>query len=467
MPEDSLTSKDSLLKGVLYSLFDDEGPSPRFVFPADLDYGWQLQIAMKTISLMMGERVYQDGDKFEEVKYFGILPFPDFGLDALSFFFLLRDETARGQAKAATITLLASEKHRNFLYEDMQFLQSVLYETALKVHTNLDERALSEIFNELIQEINDFLKNKTSPLTSQRKYKLLFSGLDNAGKTSFLLGIQQKYSELLGTTPTRGFTQSHIEIFGTQLFEWEVGGQKRYRDAILSSGVILYDTDALFYLVDMQDLDRLEESVEFFRGLVGFLNNNEIHGPIVVCFHKIDPNVCDDPVIRSAVERGTEMFQNAAGERPVKFFETSIFDHWSLVEAFSYGVARLSPNREVFRLQLQWLADRISAKDIYLMNEGGIILSDYVGDEPSSTVLEVAVPYAFSLFKTFKRGGTLQSNRLLWKVDENIILFFQIPVKNYPVYLMSLLPSEDSIALLDADIDEFSNRISELLGEFL
>ncbi|HMF33863.1 MAG TPA: ADP-ribosylation factor-like protein [Candidatus Lokiarchaeia archaeon] len=461
--------EESLLKGVLYSLFDDEGPSPRFVFPADLDYGWQLQIAMKTISLMMGERVYQDGDRFDDVKYFGILPFPDFGLDALTFFFLLRDENARGQAKAATITLLAAEKHRNFLYEDMQYLQSVLHATALKVHTDLSESRLAEIFNELIQEINEYLKNKASPLGGPQKYKLLFSGLDNAGKTSFLLGIQQKYSELLGIAPTRGLTQSRIDIFGTQLFEWEVGGQKHYRDAILSSGVILYDTDALFYLVDAQDPDRLPESVEFFQALLEFMGRNDIHGPIVVCFHKIDPDVRDDPAIRAIVQQGEEMFKSVAepAGRSIKFFETSVFDHWSLVLAFSYGVSRLSPNRDVFRLQLEWLGERIAADDIFLMNEGGLILSDYVRDEQTSEVLEAAAPYVFSLFKTFKRGGTLQADRIIWKLDDRIGVMFQVPVKSFNIFLMLLLPSEENIALLDADLGEFCERIEGLISDFL
>ncbi len=460
--------EESLLYGVVFSIFDDEGPSPRFVWPETLDYGWQLQISMKTISLLMGERTYQDGDKFEEVRYYGVLPFPDFGLDALSFFFLLKDETARGQAKAATITLLTQEKNRNFLYEDMPFLQTVMNVAAGKIMGTTEESEHSAALNKLIAEIQSHIKQKASPFAVGRKYKLLFTGLDNSGKTSFLLGVQEKYSKLLGTQPTRGVDRSTIEVFGAKLVEWELGGQKKYRDAIQTSGTVLYGTDVLFFLLDSQDMNRIDEAGTFFSSILGFLKGNDIHLPIVVCIHKLDPDVRERPETRASVEKIQKKFREITPDSSqLKFFETSIFDHWSLLQAFSYGVSRLSPNREIAHLQLRRLAEIIHSEGLYLLNEAGMVLSDHVQDATISETLEISVPHLFSIFKNFKKGKLLQKDRVVWRLDTHIIVLQQITIQKYILYLVAQLPSEDDISLLDKNIDDFINRIAGLVQNYL
>ncbi len=460
--------EESLLYGVVFSIFDDEGPSPRFVWPETLDYGWQLQISMKTISLLMGERTYQDGDKFEEVRYYGVLPFPDFGLDALSFFFLLRDENARGQAKAATITLLTQEKNRNFLYEDMPFLQMVIDVAAAKIMETTDETEHSAALNKLIAEIQTHIKQKASPFAAGRKYKLLFTGLDNSGKTSFLLGVQEKYSKLLGTQPTRGIDRSTIEVFSAKLVEWELGGQKKYRDAIQTSGTVLYGTDILFFLVDGQDLGRLDAACSFFSNILSFLKGNDIHLPIVVCIHKIDPDVRDRAETQANVKKVEAKFREITPEmHQLKFFETSIFDHWSLLQAFSYGVSRLSPNREIAHLQLRRFAEMIHANGLYLLNEAGMILSDYVHDATISETLEISVPHIFSIFKNFKKGKLLQKDRIAWKLDNQIIVLQQLAVPKYTLYLVAQLLAENDVDLLDKNLGDFINRITGLVQNYL
>ncbi len=459
--------EESLLYGVVFSIFDDEGPSPRFVWPETLDYGWQLQISMKTISLLMGERTYQDGDKFEEVRYYGVLPFPDFGLDALSFFFLLRDENARGQAKAATITLLTHEKNRDFFYEDMQYLQAAMNRAAVKIMGTLEESEHAAALNKLIAEIQSHIKQKASPFAAGRKYKVLFTGLDNSGKTSFLLGVQEKYSKLLGIQPTRGVDRSTVEVLSAKLVEWEIGGQKHYRDAIQNAGTILYGTDVLFFLVDSQDATRVGEAISFFSNILKFLKGNDIHLPIVVCIHKIDPDVRDHPEIQANVQKIEKQFREITPEiHQLKFFQTTIFDHWSLLQAFSYGVSRLSPNREIAHLQLRRLAEEIHADGLYLLNEAGMILSSHVQDTAISETLEISVPHFFSIFKNFKKGKLLLEDRVAWTIEDHIIVLQQIAVSPYTLFLVAQVPSEMDVTLLEKNMGDFINRITGLVQNY-
>ena len=109
----------NIIKSVVYSEFTDQGPTPQVYWPKDLDELGRTIIAMKTISLLMGDSVYQDGFETEGINYFGIIPFPDLKLNGLTYFFLIEDFQARGNAKAATITILVDEANRSFFYENM------------------------------------------------------------------------------------------------------------------------------------------------------------------------------------------------------------------------------------------------------------------------------------------------------------------------------------------------------------
>ncbi|KKM65742.1 hypothetical protein LCGC14_1488180, partial [marine sediment metagenome] len=126
-------SESNLIKAVVLSIFDDNGPTPKVFWPDDLDEKAGLLIAMKTISLLMGDTVYQDGEESDAVNYFGILPFPDIKLNGLTYFFLIHDENARGNALAATITILIDENDKVFFYQNMKYLRIIMDNAATNI----------------------------------------------------------------------------------------------------------------------------------------------------------------------------------------------------------------------------------------------------------------------------------------------------------------------------------------------
>lgn len=103
-----------------------------------------------------------------------------------------------------------------------------------------------------------------TPISSERNLKILFTGLDASGKTSYLRAIKQKYSELTNIKPTRGVDRYEEQILGKDLMEWDVGGQIKYRQFFLKQAdLYLFDTNLLFFLVDMRDSKRFPEMYEF------------------------------------------------------------------------------------------------------------------------------------------------------------------------------------------------------------
>src|SRR4030042_643204 len=62
--------------------------------------------------------------------------------------------------------------------------------------------------------------------------KIILAGLDNAGKTSLLSVLQNKYSVIKNLLPTRGLSRETLEFFGMTLTAWDLGGEIAYREKL-------------------------------------------------------------------------------------------------------------------------------------------------------------------------------------------------------------------------------------------
>jgi Ras-related GTP-binding protein A/B len=457
-----------VIAALIFSVFEEEGPMPKICYPDSMDNTDQLLIAMKSISLLMGEQVYQEGKLFDSIKYFGILPFPDIELTGLTYFFLIHDEGARGKAKASTISLLVKDNHAAFLYENMKQLSVFIGESANKMVGGISHPQSKEIMRDLLSQLQNFTNNINAPVSSVRKIKILFTGLDASGKTSFLRAIKQKYSELIGIKPTKGIERSEEVILGQSLIEWDIGGQQKYRQMFLKEAdLYLYDTNLLFFLVDSRDENRYEESLKFFSQIINVFKSFKQYPPICVNMHKYDPDANSEEFIKS-VNNLKQKFRDVADGFSIKFYETSIFKQYSLVKSFSEGITAMSPNREIFQSQLKWLAGKINAEAIVLINDNSIILSDYSTNEATGKVSEMSAPYFQSLFKTFSEFQLLKRNNAIWRMDEDLIVFYNISINNNSLYLLCMMKDRENVlSKFEESLPEFVERTKPLIETYL
>jgi hypothetical protein len=249
--KDVTDTKLNIISAIVLSIFDENGPTPKISWPEDLGEQAGLLIAMKTISLLMGDATYQDGMGTEGVNYFGILPFPDLKLNGFTYFFLIPDDTARGKALAATITVLIDEDNKVFFYENMKYLRIIMDKAATQIQFNKNHDEREIIMDELREELIEFTKELKDPFSTKRQLKILLTRLDKAGKTSFMLGIKRKYSEIIKSMPTKGVERTEENIFeeqNSQISVWDLGGQEKYREKYLEqSEVYLYNIDLMFF----------------------------------------------------------------------------------------------------------------------------------------------------------------------------------------------------------------------------
>ena len=94
-------------------------------------------------------------------------------------------------------------------------------------------------------------------LISKKTVRILMLGLDAAGKTTVL--YQLKMGENIKSIPTIGFNVESFDYKGLQMTVWDVGGQDKIRKLWEH---YYQNTDALIFVVDSNDRDRIDEASE-------------------------------------------------------------------------------------------------------------------------------------------------------------------------------------------------------------
>ncbi len=464
----------NVIKAIILSVFEDEGPIPIVYWPESLKDNARDLIAMKTISLLMGDKTYQDGTGIEGVNYFGVIPFPDIGLNGLTYFFLIYDKEARGEARAATITIMVDQDNKSFFYENMKYLRVIIDRTATKIQTTRDEERYETMMKQLKEELFEFTSELKDPFSSKRKIKILFTGLDRAGKTSFLLAVKKKYSEIIKTLPTKGVERTQenlLSMEGSQISLWDLGGQAKYREKYFAqSKLYLYNVDLLFFFIDIQDSARIREALTLLQRVCETLKELQEFPPIVVCLNKYDPDLKGSEEIDENISFVQNKLKKYKNNFLIKIFKTSIFDNWSVISAYSYGLSQLSPNRELFRKLLKNLSEKINAEALLLLNENGIILSDFSKDKVSGKVFEISAPHFQKLYKTFKEFKILDKDFIISSgIADNSkdLIFKKIKTNNYNFYLLIFIKKEIKIESIEKNLPGFSKRVVELIKTYI
>ena len=103
--------------------------------------------------------------------------------------------------------------------------------------------------------------------------KIVFVGLDNAGKTSIVLSLLREISKFAVIKPTRNAERRTFEFLGMKISEWELGGHERYRKLYLEEAQLIFRrTDIVIFVLDIQDSDRIVESCVYLKDIIDKLS---------------------------------------------------------------------------------------------------------------------------------------------------------------------------------------------------
>ncbi|KAG5179606.1 ARL1, ARF-like ras superfamily GTPase [Tribonema minus] len=111
-----------------------------------------------------------------------------------------------------------------------------------------------------------------------KEVRILILGLDNAGKTTILLRLQNEAEEDIQTIPTIGFNVETLQYKNIKFQVWDLGGQTSIRPYWRC---YYPNTDAIIFVVDSADTERLGIAKQ---ELAAMLEEEELKDAILLVF---------------------------------------------------------------------------------------------------------------------------------------------------------------------------------------
>jgi GTPase SAR1 family protein len=495
--------KDSIIKTIVFSVYGDLGPQALYIWPEliKLDKGNPnkackieedivyltnrdaTQIAIKNLSLLIGDGSILEQDNLKKYQYFGIIPFPDYNLTSLTYFHFTSVEYTERPLPSA-FSILIPESKRNFLYNNIERFKEIIFDLFKAVDVEIakeinKQEELEPLFKNFINQIIKIEKEPTTPLSAHRKLKIIMAGLDDSGKTSFLLSVDRKYSKLIGLKPTRGAKVNSIEALGATIFLWDLGGQLSLRKKYLAKAQIyLYEADLLFYFIDIRNKSRFEESIKYLSKIKMVLERFEQQTPIVFILSKADPDIIDSKEIQENVEEISVELKKFVSNGKPEIYKTTIFQLFSILRAFSSGISKLSPNRDLINLNLKRFSKQTNVPLALLLSMDGLVLADHYTSEaititkmPKSeeliNVFEITAPQFAVLFKIFSKYKAVEQDEAIFKIAKSVIFFKRIKISETNMFFLLLLDNEKKKDLINREIPNFLNQIGDLLLRYI
>ncbi len=495
--------KTSIIKGLIFSSYGDLGPTPIYVWPkyytekelADVKEERKkqnlltlstrdvTQISIKNLSLFISDRAFTPDLNIQDLMYFAILPYPDFNVTSLTYFHYIKTNSSNSQIPTA-FSILVDENSRSFLYNNINRIKPIVIDFFKSFDNELadnypPQEDVQSLFLNLLKELTDIEKSPSTPVSSHRKLKVLMAGLDDSGKTSFLLSIDRKYSKLIGLKPTTGASIKSIEALGATIFTWDLGGQLKFRKKYINKAEIyLYEADLLFYFIDIRNKIRFEESIEYLLDLKKVLKQFNQYTPIIYILSKGDSDIIKTEEIMENIETVKNRLAEISLEEPPEMYVTSIFQIFTILRAFSSGISKLSPNRNLINHNLKNFSLKTNAYLTLLLSVDGLVLADFYSpkarkltkiaeSEELINVFEVTAPQFAMLFKIFSRFKALKQEEAIFKVADSVILFKKIQVAENDMFILFLIDNEKRKEKINAKLVDFLDQTKDLLLRYI
>lgn len=237
---------------------------------------------------------------------------------------------------------------------------------------------------------------KTKKPDKDEYSKILFTGLDNAGKTSILLALEREFSKIANVSPTRGAQRKVFEFLGKNISEWDLGGQKLYRISYIRNPSKYFDnTEIALYIIDIQDKQRIPEAISYLEDVISKFSELNIKPPIYILFHKFDP-----ALEKNALNEYTELIINLKEDIKkgtnyprLYFYRTSIHEIENLVLIMSDIFRTLIDRPEAINNTLKEFSLKEQCDGICLIDNNSLIIGSYYSSKKVEDLLKKAPPY--------------------------------------------------------------------------
>ncbi|MFX0028363.1 MAG: ADP-ribosylation factor-like protein [Candidatus Hermodarchaeota archaeon] len=274
--------------------------------------------------------------------------------------------------------------------------------------------------------------------------KVIFVGLDHAGKTSIILSLLREISKFAIIKPTRNIERRTFEFLGMKISEWELGGHERYRKLYLEEAQLIFrGTDILIYVLDIQDRDRIVESCVYLKDIIDKLIEMKLNPPIYVFIHKDDPDFTKS--VQTKVNDTISYLKNKIKDFQkcikLSFYETSVFEPYSIINAMSEILLNLYPKSKVIETAIQEFAYKNQVDGIALIDDNSLIIGTYYKTEVIKEILNSLSPHFLRLNDVFDEldnsGDHFENQMIVEKLEKNFLFKqFKLMEDNIRFYIL-------------------------------
>jgi len=306
--------------------------------------------------------------------------------------------------------------------------------------------------------------------SKEKIYKILFTGLDGAGKTSIILALKREFSKIALLEPTRGARRNNFKFLGREISEWDLGGQKSYRISYLKNPSKYFeDTEIAIYVIDILDKSRVLESLSYFYDVIEKFRELKIEPPIYIFFHKYDPKLIQN--VKNEIDAEIQKLQKeiveTANYRMIRFYRTSIYEPFTIMSAMSKMFLELFPKSELIQKTIEQYAKRLDCEGLIIVDKNSIILGSCFQDEDSKKKLNGTIAYFLSLNDVFEEMELeKQEDQILLKKSGNYFIFKPVTIKEttLPYYLLGLKKyTPFDTEFLNEDFNAFVNVFKDIV----
>jgi len=292
--------------------------------------------------------------------------------------------------------------------------------------------------------------------------KIIFTGLDNSGKSSFVARLKNQNYPMTITPEGEQY-----EVFGFPILLWDFGGQKKLP---LERTHFFDETDILFYLIDIQDESRIDEALENLKALTKILTMKPL---IVVCFHKADTDIAQSHKIRQITEDIKKKLKDALKGFEHSYALTTIFDYASVLAPFTFALSKLLSFSAVLDSFIIDYFERQQLGSILVLDKNGVILSKSTGADKEGKLdlafCEVTGTFLSELYESYDKQ-TMPIPNISLKIPENskrnpnaIVLFERIIIRNKHYYLLMLTKTPEQFDSIKETLPEFLSGLSKTI----
>lgn len=312
--------------------------------------------------------------------------------------------------------------------------------------------------------------NEKEEEPKEKTYKILFTGLDGAGKTSIILALQREFSKIALIEPTRGAQRTSFKLLGKQITEWDLGGQKSYLVSYLENPSKYFDdTEIAIYVIDILDASRFKESLSYLYDVVDKFKELNIEPYINIFFHKYDPKLIHnvEKQIKSEILALNKDIVKRVNYEKLQFFTTSIYNPYTIMNAMSKILLNLYPKSELLQKTIEKFAKKLDCEGLLITDKNSIILGSCFKDNESKKLLSSTIAYFLTLNDVFEdMGMDQQEDQIVVKKMGKYFLFKPVTLKEKALpYYMLVLKSHDPMGIyyINKDFDAFAHMFNNLI----